>query len=156
MPDVAHKVLKKVLILLDAAETGHPLGGTLTGFRKLVVGRNHWRIVYRVTEPGDVEICEIWCVGTRSDAEVYGEASARVAAATDGGPEVTRLADVIKRLGRFAGDVVVDEPPQTEPVPDWLAHRLIHTAGIPPEKVAAMGLERAVDLWTTYISASRR
>jgi mRNA interferase RelE/StbE len=154
-PDAVPKVLKKVLILLDNAEAGHPLGGSLTGFRKLVVGRNHWRIVYRAIAQDVVEICEIWCVGARSDAEVYGEASSRIAGAVGQNPAVQRLADVIERLGQLAGDVAVEEPPRGEPVPDWLAQRLIDTVGVPAEKVAALDLEQAVDLWTTFISSPR-
>jgi mRNA interferase RelE/StbE len=154
-PDVVPKVLKKVMILLDDPEAGHPLGGTLTGFRKLVVGRNHWRIVYRLFGGGSIEICEIWCVSARSDAAVYAEASSRVADAASASPDLQRLADVIDRLGRLAGHVVVAEEPQGEPVPDWLAQRLIHSAGIPPEKVAALDLEQAVDLWTAFTSSPR-
>ena len=152
-PDVVPKILKKVLILLEDPEAGQPLGGRLTGFRKLVVGRNHWRVVYRVTENGSVEICEVWCVGVRSDAEVYAEAVSRVSGATDVDPHLQRLVDVIGRLGRLAGGVVVEDEPTGEPVPDWLARRLVHTAGIPPEKVAALDLEQAVDLWTAFTSA---
>jgi mRNA interferase RelE/StbE len=151
-PDVVPKVLKKILILLDDPEAGHPLGGPLTTFRKLVVGRNHWRIVYRVTDDGTVEICEIWCVGARSDSEVYAEAASRVDEAAGSRPTLRRLADVIGRLGRLTGHVVVPQAPPSEPVPDWLAQRLIHTACVPPEKVAALNLEQAVDLWTAFIS----
>ncbi|HVV21304.1 MAG TPA: type II toxin-antitoxin system RelE/ParE family toxin [Pseudonocardiaceae bacterium] len=151
-PDVVPQVLKKVLILLDDAEAGQPLGGTLTGFRKLVVGRNHWRIMYRIAEGGVLEICEIWCVGARSDAEVYDEASARIAKAVDRNPAVRRLADVVDRLGRLAGGITVADHSHHEPVPDWLAQRLIRTAGLPAEKVAALNLEQAVDLWTAYVS----
>ncbi|MCO1579095.1 type II toxin-antitoxin system RelE/ParE family toxin [Crossiella sp. SN42] len=154
-PDVVPKILKKILMLLDDPEAGHPLGGKLTGFRKLVVGRNHWRVVYRLTEDGVVEICEIWCVGVRSDAEVYAEATARVAGAAEGNPALARLADVVERLGRLSGEVTVAAEPRGEPVPDWLAQRLIHTAGIAPEKVAALDLEQAVDLWTGFISRPR-
>jgi mRNA interferase RelE/StbE len=154
-PDVVPKVLKKIRILFSDPEAGHPLGGLLTSFRKLVVGRNHWRIVYRLTKDGTVEICEVWCVGARSDAEVYAEAASRVAEATDQRPAVRRLADVIDRLGRLAGHVVVEQEPRSEPVPDWLAERLVHTAGVAPEKVAALNLEQAVDLWTAFISTPR-
>jgi mRNA interferase RelE/StbE len=154
-PDIVPKVLKKVLILFDDSAAGHPLGGSLTGFRKLVVGRNHWRIVYRVITPEIVEICEICCVGARSDAEVYGEASSRIAGAAGQNPAVQRLAEVIDRLGQLAGDIVVEEPPRGEPVPDWLAQRLIGKVGVPAEKVAALDLEQAVDLWTTFISSPR-
>jgi mRNA interferase RelE/StbE len=74
-------VLKKILLLEDNPRAGYPLGSALTGFRKLVVGRNTWRVVYRVIA-GKVEICEIWAVGARADAEVYaaGMARERVAA----------------------------------------------------------------------------
>jgi hypothetical protein len=47
-------------------------------------------------------------------------------------------------------------PPPLDPVPDWLANRLIHTAGVSPEKVAALGLEPAVDLWTAFVSGPGR
>jgi mRNA interferase RelE/StbE len=47
-PSAVPKVLKEILLLEQDAHAGFPLGGALTGFRKLVVGRNTWRIVYRV------------------------------------------------------------------------------------------------------------
>ncbi|MGI5504505.1 type II toxin-antitoxin system RelE family toxin [Lentzea sp. CA-135723] len=155
-PDVVPKVLKKIQILFENPAAGHPLGGELTGFRKLVVGRNHWRIVYRITSDGAVEICEVWCVGVRSDAEVYAEASKRVASVAEEGSTLAKLADVIARLGRLAGGVVVEEAAPREPVPDWLAHRLVHTAGVPREQVAALNLEQAVDLWTAFVSSPHR
>ncbi|MDX3657096.1 type II toxin-antitoxin system RelE/ParE family toxin [Streptomyces sp. ID05-26A] len=154
-PDVVPKVLKKIQILFDDPGAGHPLGGELTGFRKLVVGRNHWRVVYRIASDGAVEVCEVWCVGVRSDAEVYAEASARVASVAEEGSTLARLADVISRLGRLAGGVAVEQTAPREPVPDWLAQRLVHTAGIPLEQVAALSLEQAVDLWAAFMSAPR-
>jgi mRNA interferase RelE/StbE len=156
-PDVVPKVLKKIVILLDDPEAGHPLGGSLTGFRKLVVGRNHWRVVYRLTDDGVVEICEIWCVGARSDSEVYAEAAARVAKAPGDDPALRRLADVINVLGQRVARVEAVWPQQSrgEPVPDWLADRLVHTAGMAAEKVAALNLEQAVDLWTQFANSPR-
>ncbi|WP_394615387.1 type II toxin-antitoxin system RelE/ParE family toxin [Lentzea sp. JNUCC 0626] len=155
-PDGVPKVLKKIQMLFDSPEAGHPLGGELTGFRKLVVGRNHWRIVYRITDDGTVEVCEIWCGGVRSDAEVYAEASARIASMAAADSTLAKLADVIGRLGRLAGDVTVEQAPPREPVPDWLAERLVHTAGVPREQVAALSLEQAVDLWTAFMTAPPR
>ncbi|MCG8917597.1 type II toxin-antitoxin system RelE/ParE family toxin [Actinokineospora sp. PR83] len=155
-PDVAPKVLKKIKILFDNPEAGPPLGGQLTGFRKLVVGRKHWRVVYRIDDSGAVEICEIWCVGVRSDAEVYAEAAARVAAIPDQSPAMLRLADVITKLGRLAGDVAVEVPSRPEPVPDWLAQRLVNSVGIPAERVAALGLEQAVSLWEEFMTSPRQ
>jgi mRNA interferase RelE/StbE len=154
-PDAVPKVLKKVLILLDSPEAGYPLGGELTGFRKLVVGRNTWRIVYRVVDDKQIEICEVWAVGARADAEVYAEAAARVRAASGQRLEIRKLADVIERLGKLSGGIAAPAAPAREPVPDWLATRLIHTAGMAPHDVAALSLEEAVDRWGEYISKPR-
>lgn len=151
-PSVVPKVLKKVLLLLDSPTAGYPLGGELTGFRKLVVGRNTWRIVYRLVDDKTIEICEIWAVGARADSQVYAEATARVREAAGRRTEARVLADVIERLGTLAGDVVVPASPARDPVPDWLANRLIHTVGMSPQDVAALGLEEAVDRWGNFMS----
>lgn len=151
-PDAVPKVLKKILVLLEAPEAGYPLGGELTGYRKVVVGRNTWRIVYRITGSKAVEICEIWAVGTRADAEVYAEAIARVKAQGAQRPQFHQIAAVIERLGRLTGNITVAAPAFAEPVPDWLAQRLVHTAGMAREAVAALSLQEAVDLWTDYMS----
>jgi mRNA interferase RelE/StbE len=153
-PAAVPKVLKKVLLLLDDPEAGHPLGGELTGYRKLVVGKNTWRIVYRITAEKMVEICEIWAVGARADAEIYAEATARVRAAAGARPELVPLADVIERLGRIAGDIRVATTATAEPVPDWLADRLVHTVGVPRAQVAGMTLEQAVDIWAAFTSGT--
>ncbi len=155
-PEAVPKILKKILLLEENAEAGYPLGGELTGFRKLVAGRNTWRIVYRLADDKKIEICEVWAVGERADGEIYREAAARLLDATPGRPELVSLAEVVEQLGRLAGDVAIVRPPQREPVPAWLADRLIFTAGLPPERVAALDLEQAVDLWTTYVSGQSR
>jgi len=150
-PEAVPKVLKKVLLLEDEPAAGYPLGGELVGYRKLIVGRNTWRIVYRITDDKSVEICEVWAVGERADAEVYAEAAARIKGATGAGrPEFVQLAAVIERLGRLAGGIVVTRKVVRQPVPDWLADRLIHTAGMAREAVAALDLEQAVDLWAEF------
>src|SRR5258707_14007321 len=118
-PSAVPKVLKKVLLLLDSPRAGYPLGGDLTGFRKLVVGRNPWRIVYRLVDDKTIEICGIWAVGARADAQIYAEAAARVLGAAGQRTEFRALADVIERLGRLAGDVVAPVSAAHEPVPDW-------------------------------------
>ena len=154
-PDAVPRVLRKVLLLEQNPEAGAPLGGSLTGFRKLVVGRNTSRVVYRVAGPA-VEICEIWAVGHRRDAEVYTEALARVREAARHRPDLVVLADVVRRLGRMSGRVGPEpaEPPAPEPapVPDWLAERLIRTVGLRRERVAALDLQRAVDLWVDHVA----
>jgi mRNA interferase RelE/StbE len=162
-PDTVPRVLKKMLLLERDPRAGMPLGDELTGFRKLVVGRNTWRIVYRIQTDGGrstvVEVCEIWAVGARRDSEVFAEAVERVRAAVDTRPEIVPLLDVVARLGRLAGDIGRDmdvpAPPARDPVPAWLAERLIYTVGLPRAEVAALDLEKAVDLWTEYVSRPR-
>jgi mRNA interferase RelE/StbE len=151
-PDAVPKVLKKLLILFTDPKAGYPLGGELTGYRKLVVGRNTWRIVYRLSESGSIEVCEVWAIGARADAEVYAEAAARVLQAAQDRPEFVRLAEVVDRLGKLADGIVIEQSVAAEPVPDWLAERLVHTAGLSREVVAAMDLQQAVDRWGAYMA----
>jgi mRNA interferase RelE/StbE len=159
-PEVAVRVLKKILILMKDPRAGYPLGADRAGFRKLIVGKNTWRVVYRLT--GDsVEICEIWAVGPRADAQVYAEATTRVHAAGTDRPELALLRDVVERLGILARNLglepdrsPVPDPPLSEPVPDWLAERLIHTVGLTREEVAAFDLQQAVDRWADYRSSA--
>jgi mRNA interferase RelE/StbE len=150
-PDVAPRILKKVLILTENAEAGYPLGGELTGFRKLVAGRNTWRIIYRINNK-TIEICEIWAIGARADSEVYYEAIARLRAANSTDPQLSPLAKVLEQLGRIAGHVPTPAPARREGVPTWLADRLIRTAGVRREEVAALDLEQAVDRWSVFMS----
>lgn len=151
-PDAVPKILKKILLLTDDAEAGYPLGGDLTGFRKLVVGRNTWRVVYRITADKTIEICEIWAIGARADEAVYREATMRLQRASETKPHLIALAQVVDKLGKLAGELVLEQAPPREPVPDWLAARLIHTVGVPRDEVAALDLQQAVDVWTAYMS----
>lgn len=155
-PDAVPRVLKKILMLTDDVEAGYPLGGELTQFRKLVVGRNTWRVVYRITDDKAIEICEIWAIGARADSEVYREALARVRAAGTDRPAVVQLAEVIEHLGRIARDITPPPVTPREPVPGWLADRLVHTAGLAREEVAAMDLQQAVDRWTEYMTHAQQ
>ena len=150
-PSAVPQVLKKVLILESNPKAGLPLGDELAGFRKLVVGKNTWRIVYRITET-DIEICEVWAVGLRSDGEVYSEAITRIANSER--PELAGLTEVVTRLGRLAG-IEIPTKPVSEPVPDWLAERLMNDVGIAPHEVAAMDAPGAFNAWTEYCSRKR-
>jgi mRNA interferase RelE/StbE len=94
----------------------------------------------------------VWAVGARADAEVYAEAAARIKEATEIRPELVKLAEVIDQLGRAAGGIAVERPAPKAPVPDWLAERLIFSVGMQREEVAALDLQEAVDLWTTFMS----
>jgi len=66
--------------------------------------------------------------------------------------------DDLRRLGpgvvpRFLRKVLVllDDPEAGHP----LGGPPTHTAGVPAEKVAALGLEQAVDLWTAFMAAAQ-
>jgi mRNA interferase RelE/StbE len=148
-PSNVPRVLKKVLLLESEPRAVQPLGDELTGFRKLVVGRNTWRVVYRVSTDGSLEVCEVWGAGARSDGEVYAEVAAR--AAQGGTPELVRLAEVVGRLGQLAG-IEVPSQPARDPVPSWLSERLVKTAGMAPEAVAAMDGPEALEAWTVFTS----
>lgn len=148
-PSNVPRVLKKVLLLESDPRAGQPLGDELTGFRKLVVGRNTWRVVYRIVADGSLEVCEVWGAGARSDGEVYAEVAAR--AAQRATPELARLAEVVGRLGQLAGIEVPSQPPR-EPVSLWLSERLVGNAGIAPEVVAAMDGPQALEAWTAFTS----
>lgn len=148
-PSAVPRVLKKIAVLETDPFAGLPLGDQLTGFRKLVIGRNTWRIVYRVLE-SEIEVCEVWAIGPRRDGEVYAEASARVTQSTN--PEIVTLVGVLERIGRVAG-IEAPAEPMRPPVPDWLAERLLRTAGLEPHVIAAMDADQAMDAWTAFCSA---
>jgi mRNA interferase RelE/StbE len=150
------RVLKKIALLETDVHAGHPLGGELTGFRKLVVGPNTYRIVYRVREDQkSVDICEIWAVRHRRDSEVYREASRRVRRAATARPELLSLAELMNALDRLDADVRPVGQPPADPVPDWLFTQLVHTAGVPPQEVAAMTGAEAFAAWNEWMSRPR-
>ena len=74
-PQIVRLLLRRMLLLERSPYAGKPLVGALIGFRKLVAGNRHYRIVWRVaTDDGQtaiLEIAEVWAAGIRSDGEVY-------------------------------------------------------------------------------------
>lgn len=94
----------------------------------------------------------MWAVGERADAEVHAEATAKVCEADAGRLEIVQLSQVIERLGTVADHIRVEKAPSREPVPDWLADRLIYTVGMAREEVAALDLQAAVDTWAGHRS----
>lgn len=97
----------------------------------------------------------MWAVGARADAEVYAEAAARVREADARRPEFQQLSEVIERFGRLVSDINLPDQEQGDPVPDWLANRLIHTASMRREEVATLTLEEAVDRWAAFTARPR-
>ena len=94
--------LKKLRLLRDNPDAGDPLHSPLTGFRKLVFGRNDWRIIYR---PEGDDVCIIWVIGPRSDDECYDEAERRIKE-LDSTPEVLALTALLEALQGAVGRVV--------------------------------------------------
>ncbi|HZS02829.1 MAG TPA: type II toxin-antitoxin system RelE/ParE family toxin [Chloroflexota bacterium] len=87
------------LVYLEAGgkDAGLPLGGSLSGWRKLVVGDRNWRIIYRMS--ADDTVATVWVIGDRADAECYAEAQRRIQQLGRGRPEVESLAAVMLHLG---------------------------------------------------------
>lgn len=151
--------LKKMLLLETDPQAGEPLLGSLTGYRKLVVGNRDWRIVWRVLsdERGalTIEVAEVWAVGARSDGEVYAEMTERVSSLGDS-PVRRSLSAILDELGRRAKGLqatpVTLAPSRPEP---WLVERLVHTASLDRDRVLTMTSEQAVDAWTAHITRQR-
>lgn len=103
----ARKIVAKGLKKLEyepekrGAALGAGSSGKLSTFRKLVVGKKQYRIVYRVEEDGTV--CVVWVIAERVDAVVYDLAVSRLklyTERTDLADELTRIIEGARQLGR--------------------------------------------------------
>ena len=101
--------LSKLLRLEEVGkDTGQPLGGPLTGWRKIVVGDRNWRIIFTVNP--EETIATVAVIGDRADAECYAIAQRRVQAlaktqpqaASQAPPTVSHGATGGRRRGRGA------------------------------------------------------
>ena len=155
-PQVVRWAIKKMLVLERDPLAGHPLLGDLVGWRKLTVVNRDWRVVWRVivNDRGEhvIEIAEVWAVGARADAEVYSEIAERITALGNR-PEALALSDVIARLGRAAGDLVAAVEPLNDPVPPWLAERLVKQAHLRSHDVAKLSGVEAIGIWEAFLSS---
>lgn len=89
--------LKKLIRLEEVGkDAGRPLGGGLTGWRKIVVGDRNWRIIFD-TDPEET-VATVWVVGDRDDAECYKEAHRRVMDLGKERREVASLAAAMLQL----------------------------------------------------------
>ena len=71
--------LKKLIRLEEAGkDAGLPLGGGLTGWRKIVVGDRNWRIIFTID--AEETVATVWVIGNREDSECYQDAQRRVRA----------------------------------------------------------------------------
>ncbi|MCB1246778.1 MAG: type II toxin-antitoxin system RelE/ParE family toxin [Acidimicrobiia bacterium] len=146
-PQIVREILKKCVLLEANPLAGKPLLGGLVGFRKVAV-RRHWRLVWRVTDDGDVEVAEVWAAGARSDAAVYEELVRRVDA-LEPSPLTTALSEIVRVVDPDAPIEPTSEP-VTDPIPGWLADRLIYTAGFLPADLEGLSGSDAMNLWDEW------
>jgi mRNA interferase RelE/StbE len=92
--------LKKLIRLEEVGkDAGLPLGGGLTGWRKIVVGDRNWRIIF-TTDPEET-IATVRVIGDRDDAECYEDARRRVQARGKAQPQAASLAAVLSQLSQM-------------------------------------------------------
>jgi len=150
--ELLRQVLKKILLIERNPLAGHPLLGDFIGWRKLTVGDRHWRIIWRThtDESGTViiEIAEIWAKGARADSKIYKELRDRIDTL---GPDqrVQSLKEVIAYLGH--GPMPQQQMPRPEPVPAWLANRLLKNLNISQADIDLMDAESAMSIWENYL-----
>jgi mRNA interferase RelE/StbE len=90
-------ILKKLLRLeQEGIAAGLPLGGELSGWRKIIAGNRDWRILFRMNR--DETVATIVVIGDRADNTVYDEAHRRVGALTAQSEAAQSLAAVLWRL----------------------------------------------------------
>src|SRR6266487_3523557 len=91
--------LKKLIRLEEVGkDAGLPLGGGLTGWRKIVVGDRNWRIIF-TTDPQE-RVATVWVIGDRDDAACYEAAQRRVRAFGKAHPQAASLAAVMFQLSQ--------------------------------------------------------
>ena len=151
--ELLRQVLKKILLIERNPLAGSPLLGSLIGWRKLTVGDRHWRIIWRThTDVSGlliVEIAEIWAIGARADSKIYKELTDRLdTLAPD--QKIQSLREVSAYLGH--GPMPVNESTQQEPVPAWLAKRLMSNLKISQEEIDMMDAEVAMSRWESYLT----
>lgn len=150
--ELLRQVLKKILLIERNPLAGHPLLGDFIGWRKLTVGDRHWRIIWRthtdVLGTVIIEIAEIWAIGARAESKIYKELRDRLdTLAPD--QKVQSLREVIAFLGQ--GPMPQMQRPEAEPVPTWLANRLIKNLNISQADIDLMDAESAISIWENYL-----
>ncbi len=155
-PQIVRAVFKKLALLERSAYAGEGLAGELRGYRKLVVGRNHWRIVWRpiVASSGQqiIEISEIWAVGARSKSEVYAEVIARKNSLGDS-PNHISMSEAISQLMPELNDAFVTQ--QVDELPNWLVSQLTEQLGLNLDQVQEMDLDMAMNVWIAWTNREK-
>jgi mRNA interferase RelE/StbE len=141
--ELLRQILKKILLIERNPLAGDPLLGGFIGWRKLTVGDH-------TDESGAViiEIAEIWAIGARADSKVYKELRDRLDTLAPN-QKVQSLREVIAYLGQ--GEMPVKDVAIHEPVPIWLANRLLMNLNISQAEIELMDAEGAMSIWENYL-----
>ena len=150
--ELLRQALKKILLIERNPMAGQPLLGGFIGWRKLTVGDRHWRIIWRThtDESGSViiEIAEIWAIGARADSKIYKVLRNRLDTLAPN-QKVQSLREVIAYLGQ--GEMPYKNVAIHEPVPTWLALRLLKNLHISQAEIDLMEAEDAMSIWESYL-----
>ena len=148
-PQISRLVLKKIIHIAKNPKAGNLLGGDLLNFRKITVGDNHWRIVWRVYESEKrIEYSVIWGVGARSNQESYKTIKKRIAELGDT-PETLQLRNALELMNPKTVKDRLNES-KDESVED-IQQKLIEVAGMPADLASLLDLELAKAVWRTYL-----
>lgn len=158
-PQIVRLLLRRMLLLERSPYAGKPLVGALIGFRKLVAGNRHYRIVWRVaTDDGQtaiLEVAEVWAAGIRSDGEVYDEMMHRVDRMHHKGDPRTRpLVEALENIGLLYSDFQAKLEP-TPTLPGWLVQALQDQLRLSHQEIAALSQEEAQQLLAQHWATPR-
>ncbi|MCU1363441.1 MAG: hypothetical protein JWM55_1269 [Acidimicrobiaceae bacterium] len=151
--------MKKFLVIESNPEAGAPLGGVLSGFRKLTISNRDWRVVWRVTSEDSgatiIDIGEIWAVGARRDSELY-EGMRRRLDSLPWNEQIKTLTEVVdllaaKRKRKKTVGHPLDEPDHT-PAEVWQIADLVNIAGYPEELARQLTKAEATKAWEMFRS----
>jgi hypothetical protein len=152
-PVLAPRLLDDLRALAGDEDPGVPIVADDTGFRLFATSGGRRRFVYRpATRQGDDRVV-VWVIavaGVRAEGAVYAEVLERMQSADP--PDVVATARLLGRLGRATGTAVVPAARRREPVPDWLAERLVAEAGRTRIAVAALDAATAFDEWNRFLT----
>jgi mRNA interferase RelE/StbE len=148
-PQIVRLVTKKIIQIAKEPYAGKSLHGDLLNFRKITVGNNHWRIVWRVYESEKrIEYSVVWGVGPRSNEEIYKTVKKRIIELGED-PETIHLKKALEVMNpRTLKDRM--ENSQEESI-EAIHHKLIQVAGIPADFASKLELKLAKELWRAFL-----
>lgn len=150
--ELLRQLFRKILLIERNPMAGQPLLGDFIGWRKLTVGNRHWRIIWRTYNDDSgiviIEVAEIWAIGVRADSKIYKELRERLSTLAPN-QKVQSLSEVLAYLGH--GPMPLKDPMNREPVPKWLALRLLKNLRITQAEIDLMDAEVAMSMWENYL-----